>query len=251
VEIPNPPWHREPRRESKPQLSQELIVKTALEILAAEGIESVSMRRIARALDTGPASLYAHVSNKDELDELMFDRVLAGVPLPQPDPERWIIQLKELLRGHVQAMLAYPGIAKVAWSTTVPVGPNVLQHGETILALLRAGGLSIKQAAYAADALSQYTRAFADQGSASGDIDEADVARRGKQMWEYMNSLPPGTFPNLLRVGEFFNAETASERFQFALDMFLGGLANLAESRSVTTRPTGAPRRRRAAGHGR
>jgi AcrR family transcriptional regulator len=251
VEVPNPPWHREPRRESKPQLSQELIVKTALEILAAQGIESVSMRRIARALDTGPASLYAHVSNKDELDELMFDRVLAGVPLPQPDPERWIIQLKELLRGHVQANAGLPGDRQggvehdgAGRSERAPTRRNDPRA-------VAAGGLSIKQAAYAADALSQYTRAFADQGSASGDIDEADVARRGKQMWEYMNSLPPSTFPNLLRVGEFFNAETASERFQFALDIFLGGLANLAESRSVTTRPTGAPRRRRAAGHGR
>jgi AcrR family transcriptional regulator len=233
VDVPNPPWHREPRRRaSKPQLSKELIVTTAQEILAADGLKAVSMRRVAQALDTGPASLYAHVSNKDELDELVFDRVLAEVPLPEPDPERWIIQLKELLSGEFEAMLAYPGIAKVAWRTMVPVGPNVLQHGETILALLRAGGLSIKQAAYAADALSQYTKAFADEDNvrSSGEIDEADIARRGKQMWDYMNALPPGTFPNLLQIGKFFEPETARERFRFALDTFLDGLANLAGS---------------------
>jgi AcrR family transcriptional regulator len=196
VEVPNPPWHREPSRASKPQLSQELVVKTALEILAEEGIEAVSMRRISRALDTGPTSLYAHISNKDELDELMFDQVLAEVPLPEPDAERWTIQLKELLRGHLQAMLTYPGIAKVAWSTTVPVGPNVLQHGETALTLLRAGGLSLKQAAYAADALSQYTRAFATRAAPCHRVKSTKPTWHGAaSRCGIMNSLPPDTFP--------------------------------------------------------
>jgi AcrR family transcriptional regulator len=233
VEVPNPPWHREPRRRaSKPQLSQELVVKTALGILAAEGIDAVSMRRVSQALDTGPASLYAHVSNKDELDELMFDRILGEVSLPTPDPDRWAEQVKEILRGQVKAMLAYPGIAKVAWRTMVPVGPNVLRHGEAVLALLRAGGLSLKQAAFAGDALSLYTKAYAYEGSVwkSGEIDPADVARRGEQMTEYMNSLPPQAFPNMLQLGAFFNEETASDRFEFALDMFLSGLAQQVQS---------------------
>jgi hypothetical protein len=47
-------------------------------------------------------------------------------------------------------------------------------------------------------------------------------------MVEYMNSLPPDAFPNMLQLGNFFSAETASERFEFALDMFLGGLAHVA-----------------------
>jgi AcrR family transcriptional regulator len=230
MEVPNPPWHREPRRRaSKPQLSQELVVTTALDILAAEGIDAVSMRRVAQTLDTGPASLYAHVSNKDELDELMFDRILADVSLPEPDPARWAEQVKEVLRAQVKAMLTYPGIAKVAWRTMVPVGPNVLRHGEAVLALLRAGGLSIKQAAFASDALSLYTKAYAYEGSAwsFGEVDQADVARRGKLMVEYMGSLPPHAFPNMLQLDGLFSAETASERFEFAVDMFLNGLTHL------------------------
>ena len=57
-------------------------MKTALEVLAKEGLDAVTMRRVAQELETGPASLYAHVSNKDELAELMLDAVLADVPLP-------------------------------------------------------------------------------------------------------------------------------------------------------------------------
>ena len=47
------------------------------------------MRRVAQALDTGPASLYVYVANRDELLELMLDRAVATVSLPEPDPARW------------------------------------------------------------------------------------------------------------------------------------------------------------------
>jgi AcrR family transcriptional regulator len=230
VDVPDPPWHRAPRRRaSRPQLSRDLIVRTAMDILATEGIAAVSMRRVAQALETGPASLYAHVSNKDELDELMYDQVLADVRVPEPDPARWTGQLKEVVHEQVRAMMAYPGIARVAWQTMVPVGANALRQAESVLALLRAGGLSHRQAVYAGDALSLYAKAYAYEASqwTYGEYSQAEAAARGKQMVEYMRSLPPETFPNMLAAGELFSAETARERFEFALDMMLGGLARL------------------------
>jgi AcrR family transcriptional regulator len=48
---------------------------TALGVIAAEGYEALTMRRLAAALDTGPASLYAHVVNKADLDELLIGRL--------------------------------------------------------------------------------------------------------------------------------------------------------------------------------
>lgn len=227
-----PPWRTPPaRRAAKPRLSQDLVVRTGLEILVAEGLEAVSMRRVAQALDTGPASLYAHVATKDELVELMLDQVLEEVPLPAPDPDRWRGQVKELLCGQVAAMHRYPGIAKVAWQVLVPVGPNALRHGEALLSLLRAGGLSLRHAAYAADALALYTKAFAYEGSlwVSGALDPAEVEARGRRVAEYLGSLPPGTFANMLGTGDLFTAETAAERFEFGLDMLLGGLAAVSE----------------------
>jgi AcrR family transcriptional regulator len=236
---PDPPWRTPPaRRAVKPRLSQELIVRTGLDVLLDEGLDSVSMRRVAQALDTGPASLYAHVATKDELVELMLDQVLEEVPLPVPDPKRWREQVKELLRGQVRAMQAYPGIARIAWQVMVPVGPNALRHGEALLSLLRAGGLSLTQAAYAGDALSLYTKAFAYEGSmwSSGAVDQTEVAARGKQMAEYMRSLPADAFANMLQTGELFTAETAAERFEFGLDMLLGGLTALTRSQPATRR---------------
>lgn len=229
--VPPPPWRRPPaRRAAKPALSQELVVKTALDVLAKEGFEAVTMRRIAQELETGPASLYAHVSNKDELAELMLDAVLADVPLPEPDPARWDEQVKDLVHAQIRVMVAHPGIARVAWDIAVPVTPSSLRLGEAMLALLRAGGLGLKQATFAGDALGLYAKAYAYEASGWtwGEIDAADVTERGRQMVDYLRSLPAETFPNMLRIGEFFSAETAAERLDFALDTFLAGLTAMA-----------------------
>ena len=66
---------RSERAAPKERLTTERIVDTAMALMAEQGYEAVSMRSLARALDTGPASLYAHVANRDELDQLVIDRI--------------------------------------------------------------------------------------------------------------------------------------------------------------------------------
>jgi AcrR family transcriptional regulator len=229
VELPEPPWRSTQRKPARQALSRDLIVDTALALLEKEGLDALSMRRVAQALNTGPASLYAHVRNRDELCEMMFDRILGELDVPTPDPEHWREQLKELCLTQVRAMIMYPGIAQVVSNTMIPVGPNALRHGEGMLAILRAGGLSERHAAFAFDALGLYGKAYAAEASVwkSADFDEAEMAERGRQMTEYMNSLPSGTFPNLLAIGSLFSAETARERLEFAIDMFIAGLDSL------------------------
>lgn len=228
--VPPPPWRSTPRSR-KPALSQDLVVKTALEILAEKGLEALTMRRVATELGTGPASLYAHVANKDELTELMLDAVLADIPVPEPDPKRWTKQAKDLVKAQIAAMMAYRGIARAAWDIPVPVNPHALRLGEAMLAILRAGGLTLKQATFAGDALSLYAKAYAYEGASWrwGEYDQNEVDERGRQMDAYMQSLPPTMFPNMLQIGEFFNEGTARERLDFALDIFLAGLKTLAQ----------------------
>src|SRR3954468_17348154 len=77
-------------RPAKPPLSREAIVDAALAIVRDEGVEALSMRRVAQALDTGPASLYVYVADRDELHELLFDAAAATSrpPTPLPPPSR-------------------------------------------------------------------------------------------------------------------------------------------------------------------
>ncbi|MFC6929926.1 TetR/AcrR family transcriptional regulator [Actinomadura yumaensis] len=121
--MPTPPG-RKPRKAapSRRPLTQDGIVAAAVRVLDAEGLDGVTMRRVAQELDTGPASLYAHVSGKDELNELMLDRVAAEVRLPEPDPERWQEQVKEVAREVRRVWQAHADIARVSsrWSRPGP-----------------------------------------------------------------------------------------------------------------------------------
>jgi AcrR family transcriptional regulator len=243
VELPEPPWRSARRKPARQPLSRDLIVETALTLLEKEGLDALSMRRVAQALNTGPASLYAHVRNRDELCELMFDRILGDLALPEPDPAQWRSQLKELCLAQIRAMIAYPGIAQAVMNAMIPIGPNALRHGEAMLAILRAGGLSERQAAFAFDALGLYAKAFAAEASVwrAADFDESEMAERARQMADYMNSLPAGTFPNMLAIGPLFSGETARERLEFALDTFIAGLRWPAGSSERDTDPARVP----------
>src|SRR5579875_2585707 len=88
ADVPEPPW-RVPRREGRAPLSRDAIVDAALRVLDAEGMDGLSMRRVGEELGAGAASIYWHVQNKDELLQLVFERVISEIELPVPDPSRW------------------------------------------------------------------------------------------------------------------------------------------------------------------
>jgi AcrR family transcriptional regulator len=222
-------WPRSrPAAQQRRALSQDLIVDTALDLLGKGGLDTVSMRRVAQELGTGPASLYAHVSNKEELHELMLDRLLSRLPRPEPNPDIWTEQILEMARAQLKMLTSYPGIARVGLETVVPAGPNALAYGEAVLAVLRAGGLPDRVAVFAFDTLSLWCSAFAYEISAirTGEVDKAQIEARSREIGSYM-AARPAQFPNLLGVGRLLSEATAEERFEFALDVFLAGLMSV------------------------
>jgi AcrR family transcriptional regulator len=92
--INRPVRHRSTRdRPAKAPLSETSVLAAALAILKSDGLEAVTMRRVAAALDTGAASLYVYVSGREGLLAAMLDRVTATIELEPPDPSRWRDQL--------------------------------------------------------------------------------------------------------------------------------------------------------------
>ena len=100
---PLPAPRRPVRRRSpagrKATLTTEAIVTAAIEVLDEGGVAGLSMRRVAEHLGTGAASLYAHVSGKEELLELVYDALVGQVPLVEPDPATWREQLRQVGEG--------------------------------------------------------------------------------------------------------------------------------------------------------
>src|SRR4051794_26328599 len=180
-------------RPAKPALSQEAIVDAALAIVRAEGVDALTMRSLAQALDTGPASLYVYVANRDELWELLFDAALATVKTEPTDPKRWREQLHELAGRMVHMMAAeYPGMARLAM-THIPVGDNSLRVAESMVSLLKAGGVSDQAAAYAVDLLGSYTTAIAYEQSLYATLysDPAHVEHEVARIAERFAALSP------------------------------------------------------------
>ena len=222
---PDPPWWRkraEPSRERKP-LTRDAIVDAALVVLEREGIEGLSMRKLAQELDAGAASLYWHVGDKEELLSLLLDRIVGEQKVPDPDPEHWQDQLREMAREARALFKAHRDSARLSMGR-IPTGPNSLPVMERTLAVLAASAVPPRVIAYAADLFALYVGAFAYEESIAREGDPA-------QFEEYLRSLPPEDFPVITGLAGDLTMGGADERFEFGVELLIAGLEVLGQRR--------------------
>jgi AcrR family transcriptional regulator len=213
-------------RPAKAPLSENAIVDAALAITRAEGLDALTMRRVAAELDTGAASLYVYVRNRDELLRAMMERVAGTVPRVAPEPERWREQVHDLMRGLRAALEAHPGLASVL-TGDVPTTENVLAGAESLLGILLAGGIASQDAAWAVDILMLIVTATAtetDVRRAAGHTTDADRDDAVAQIRDTFAGLSATRFPLLAGHASELVAGAGDERFRFAVDTFLDGL---------------------------
>jgi AcrR family transcriptional regulator len=225
TDLPQPPWSSV--RDKRVPLTRERIADAAMAIVDADGLAGLNMRRLADELGTGPASLYAHVSGKDELLQLLIDRVAGDVPHIEPDPERWQEQAKDYLRAVRRVLTAHRDLAGAALAN-IPTGPNAVTAMEGLLGILRAGGLPDQVIAFAADLLSQYVNIDAYEGS----LFEQRMEREPEYfdaIFEYFRALPADRFPHFAALADAMVAGSDEERFEFGIDVLVRGLATYAE----------------------
>ena len=231
--IPEPPWSPpRQRRPARTPLTREAIVDAALRVLDREGAAALSMRRVAEELGTGPASLYWHVANKDDLVNLIVDRVAGEVPLPEPDPGRWQEQLRERGLEIKRVFDRHPGVAALTLGR-VPVGPNLLRFTEWTLGLLRGAGIPDRIAAYSGDLLGLYVGATGYEATlpvASPTGEPRSPEETVAMLRDYYASMPADQFPNVLATLDDLFGGGAEERFQLGLEVILRGLASYARS---------------------
>jgi AcrR family transcriptional regulator len=213
-----------PRRKAAITVPQ--VVDTALGVIAGEGYDALTMRRLAGALDTGPASLYAHVVNKADLDELLIGRLCGQLVLPEPDPAAWPEQVRGVCVQLRDQYLKYPGISRAALAMA-PTDLEIVRVTEGMLAILLAGGVAPQTAAWAIDALLLYVAAYclelsiARQRSPTDDsgwvLDRDELLRR-------FAALPAETFPHTSWHAAELTGGEGHERFDFTLTLMIRGL---------------------------
>lgn len=219
-----PPARSTRDRPSKAPLSDGAVLDAALGVLRREGIDAVTMRRVAKELDTGAASLYVYVQGHDELLRLLFDRVASGVALERSDPARWRDQLRALCVAMLEALEAHPGIARVALAQP-PMGDNSLACAEALFDLLLMGGVQPQRAAWACDVIFLLITANAvetdvvREREATGQrpFDEGALRRTFEE-------LPAARYPQLSAHAVAMTSGSHRERFVFGIDTFVDGL---------------------------
>ncbi|GLF96587.1 TetR/AcrR family transcriptional regulator C-terminal domain-containing protein [Streptomyces yaizuensis] len=229
-------WARpERRRREQPALSREQIVAEALAILDAEGLEALSMRKLGTRLNAGATSMYSHVTNKDELIELVLDEVYGEIRIPLPEgPDGWREAARSSAHAVRAAVLRHPWMASVLGDIALAsLGPNVLRMSEDMLTLFETSGFTPEHAGTAMNTLI----AFVMGGTLSEAAWLAGLARSDQDEEQWMARMMPAAEAAVLpypRVRRQFDAlkETGSEQsrgseFDLGLDVLLDGLALL------------------------
>ncbi|MER6399760.1 TetR/AcrR family transcriptional regulator [Kitasatospora sp. NPDC001603] len=216
-------WQEKEKAPARRQpLSRERIVEAALRIVDTEGMDALSMRRVGQELDTGAASLYAHIGGKEELVEQVLDMAYSEIELEEPDAADWQEQIKRLMRRSRDALLAHRDLARAAVVANVPTTPHAMDIAEAMLGILRAGGLDEQTAAYGVDVLGLYTTATTYEVSTRGGGNSQDYT---DQVREYFGTIPADRYPMITSMAAALTRNVGDERFEFGLDILVAGLA--------------------------
>jgi AcrR family transcriptional regulator len=209
----------------KPSLTVEKVVAAAIEVIDESGVGGLSMRRVAEHLGTGAASLYVHVSGREELLELVFDDLVGRVPLPEADPTTWREQLHQMMRD-LHEVLASHRDAALAGLGRIPTSPKTIAASEAVVAAMLAGDLDNQTAALGFDLLILFVSASAFEYSLwqQSLVDEAEMQRYFSEVHGYYAALPENRFPALAQIADDLIGFGSEDRFDFAVDVIIAGL---------------------------
>lgn len=221
----------------KPRLSRERITRAAVALLDAEGVEGLSMRRLAARLNAGTMSLYEYVGSREDVLDLAVDAVIAEIDLDVADGASWreslsrqVTRSRDVMRRHrwLPALMA----------TRPLLGPHALTHAELIYALLGKAGLAGPRLTAAVGALTYYVQGYAAAENTWRRTvpDPAAEAELRHQAQQYL-SRRQAEYPTLARHADLEN-DDFDDSFRLGLDTVLDGIeAHVRAATGAGTRP--------------
>jgi AcrR family transcriptional regulator len=232
TEGPRTPVSRR-ERPAKAALTRTGIVAAAVAVLRAEGLEKVTMRRVAQELDTGPASLYVYVASAAELHAAVLDELLGDVDLSDgaeagdgaTAPGAWRRHLETVLTSYIGVLIAYPALARSALIAR-PSGANYLGLLERLLALLDSGGVPPEQAAWGVDVLLQFATATAAEHSSRDESDDAEA--EWDALTGALHDASEQTYPHLRALAGNLLGGSPEQRLSWSFRMLINGIAGTA-----------------------
>ena len=210
-------------------LNRERVLSTAVALADRDGVESLSMRRLANELDVVPMALYKHLANKEELLDGMIDAVVAEIDPPRTGTD-WKTAVRERILSARRALLRHPWASRVMESRTRPT-PTVMAYMDSMIGMFLSGGFSIDLTHHIAHTLGSRLMGFSqelfnDQADEDQPFDPEAIQQLGQ------------AFPSIYKIYREISHDDASVvgpgcddqfEFEFALDLMLDGIERLKE----------------------
>jgi TetR/AcrR family tetracycline transcriptional repressor len=212
------------------QLSRALVVDRALVIADAEGLEAVTIRRLATELDVTPMALYWHFRTKDDLLAGTADRVLDELAIP-PDTGSWASRIQAAITALVEALRPHPQVAMLV-AHRILLHPTGLALTETALACLSEAGFTPAESAQMAEHALQTAIMLVtgNQVDDSGSVEQRDGEIAAKTAM--IASLPADQYPHLkLMAADLMQCQDVDQFFALGVEHFVAGLQGLAAAR--------------------
>lgn len=215
---------------TKTRLSRDAVTRAAVALADGDGLEALTIRRLATDLGVTPMALYWHFKDKDALYDGIAEAVLAEVRLPEAadgmeDPEPWDVQLRALLDALIEVLAEHPAVADLVKGRFMQNEPGRLIT-ERVLALLRTGGFSPEHASQ----LAVYALLFmiglvtGVPGQAIGTSDE-DREQQVRTKWATLQALPPKRYPCIIESADSLTDCAASDQWlELGLDTLMAGI---------------------------
>jgi AcrR family transcriptional regulator len=217
-------------RVGEERLSREAILTAALQLVDDEGIDALTMRRLAATLEVNPMSLYHHLPNKAAVLAGLAELVFADLEQPDPgDTVPWDDQLKDAARAYRNALRAHPNLALQVLSDTAAVSAVVVVTVEPFYRALDRAGLSPRQVFEAVNTMVDFIHGFS-LGEASVRNDSFELA---PDLITRVSQLPDGKAPTLTRIVDELGADGLAYDFDSG---FESGLSTLTAGFAATVR---------------
>ncbi|MFC9594621.1 TetR/AcrR family transcriptional regulator C-terminal domain-containing protein [Streptomyces sp. NPDC056944] len=225
------------RHPGTPSLTRSRIVRAALELADAEGLNALTMRRLATLLGTSAMALYRHVPGKGELVRLMADEACGEVPLG-PVPPHWRPGLERAARWLREVYARHRWMAQAMASFTRPVAsPNAMAYTEWVLAVLRGTPLTSSQKLHTHLTLFAFVQGLAladdleEQARLDTGLSDDEWMEQNEPRFDAMQSARP--YPLLDAVTRDGGFELSLETlFEFGLRRTLDGIATMIDETS-------------------
>lgn len=218
------------------RLTRQTVIDKAIALADGEGLEALTIRRLAQELGVTPMALYWHFKNKDLLLQGIADHLMAQVT-PEADPAApWNVRLRAMAEALLRVMRQHPSMCGILSVIEEQEVPSFTRATEAALGLLSQAGFTLEEGYCIASYLLKGVTALVgtDPRCPQG-VSPEEAAEWRRQRRLALESLPPDQFPCMVEFAKTYEQEPDEEYYYtFGLDLLMSGVEAMAATRART-----------------